>query len=348
MTSRNTWRFLIVIPVIGLATVDPGMIRTAFATSSSQLTHCASADLHGSIEGTASSSGREATLFEVTNVGHVSCAVVGYPALQLVEAHGVTPALTVKRVATIPLGGGIHEGRASSVDLAPGGGGGASFWLGYADSATKGRSAGCQTAFQLYLRIGQAGVQILPRTGIRWCGSFEETSLVSGRSGSLPGVPLATYFGGDRPCLVSQLVARTGPAVPGGLGHQGVTILFRNVSDFACTLHGFPRVVGTFAGGTRSVRATETTGGYLGGWFRERVGKLAPIPRITLRPHGGAVSVMVEDMAGRIPPCPEITTFWSTIPGAYFALHVHEVLPVCRMKSVTVHPFIAGVTGHAS
>ena len=348
MKSRSTWRFLIVISVIGLAAVNAGKIRAVSAASSPQLTQCATADLHGSIEGTASSGGRQATLFEIRDVGHTSCAVVGYPALQLVEAHGVTPTLKVERVATIPLGGGVHEGRASSVDLVPGSRVGASFWLGYTNSATKGQSGGCQTAFQLYLRVGTAGVQILPRTGIRWCDSFKETPLVAGRSGSLPGVPLAIYFGKDRPCLVSQLVARPGPGVPGGLGHQGVTILFRNVSSFACTLHGFPRVVGTFAGGTRSVRATETTNGYLGGWFRERDRNLPPIPTITLRPQGGTVSVMVEDLAGRIPPCPSITTFWLTIPEAHFALHVHEALPVCRVKSVTVHPFIAGVTGHAS
>jgi hypothetical protein len=312
------------------------------AADATSVVPCTSAQLHGEIVDTTSTNGRDATLLSVANVGRENCTVGGYPGIQFIAPHGVVPKLQVRHVMTVPLGGGAHRRPVAKVILGPGAE--ASFWLEYADGGASGPT-GCETAFQLLLRTSKANVQILPRTGVRWCGPLEETPLVAGNSGSLPAKPLATFFGQDRPCLVSQLVARPGAPVAGGLGHDASVILFQNVSDFACTLRGYPRVLGAFAGAKRGILATATVSGYMGGWGKSRGGKLLPIPTVTLGPRGGTASVRVEALAGRTPTCPEITTFWSTIPGGHFALSDATALPVCEMSSLAVHPFVPGKTG---
>ncbi len=336
------WRFA-VLPILTCSLAALALSIRVSAAEATNVAPCTNAELHGLIVGTTSTNGRDATLLSVANVGRANCTVGGYPGIQFIAPHGVVPELQVRQVMTVPLGGGVHRRSDARVILGPGAT--ASFWLEYADGGASGPTTGCETAFQLLLRTPKANVQILPRTGVRWCGALEETPLVGGNSGSLPVEPLAAFFGQDRPCLVSQLVARPGAPVAGGLGHDASVILFQNVSDFACTLHGYPRVLGAFAGAKRSILATATVSGYMGGWGTSRGGKLLPIPTVTLGPRGGTASVRVEALAGRTPTCPEITTFWSTIPGAHIALSDATALPVCEMSSLAVHPFVPGVTG---
>jgi hypothetical protein len=73
-------------------------------------------------------------------------------------------------------------------------------------------------------------------------------------------------------------------------GHTGVVLLFENVSDTACRLHGYPGLNALGANGQAVAHAKRTLQGYLGGFSG------TTIPSVEL-PPGGFASALAEALS---------------------------------------------------
>lgn len=127
----------------------------------------------------------------------------------------------------------------------------------------------------------------------------------------------------------------------GGLGHEGVVLLFKNVTSAPCTLSGYPGVAGLNASGQQVTEAQRTPNGYLGGM---RTGSSTP-PVVTLQP-GSVASAMVEGTdvpQGSAPSCTTYPSLLVTPPTSKKSKRVTVGLPGC--SPLQVHPILQGSTG---
>jgi hypothetical protein len=142
-------------------------------------------------------------------------------------------------------------------------------------------------------------------------------------------------------CLRSQLrVAFVG--VSGGLGHEGSVIQVTNVSGEACSLTGYPRVMGVFASGVQRI-FKDTVDGYLGGISYNPLSKVK-LPVVTLRARHGIASSMEESVLHL--RCPSFTSYVVSLPhvtGGTYTFHLHWSDRYCFQPEV--HPFVPGSTG---
>jgi hypothetical protein len=132
-------------------------------------------------------------------------------------------------------------------------------------------------------------------------------------------------------------------ATPGGLGHDGVVIRFRDVGP-RCVLGGYPGVDGLSAAGTRAVSAQRSRSGYLGGLRRLH----GPLPTVTLG-AGRTASALVEWISAPCSdthPCPQVHSLEVTPPGATRSARrrLTRGRPVA-ITDVEVHPVVPGRSG---
>lgn len=148
-------------------------------------------------------------------------------------------------------------------------------------------------------------------------------------------------------CVDIQLAVSATNA-PGGLGHAGMVIDYRNISDTACSLFGYPDVVGlNFATG-RSDAASLIRNGYLGGWRGYVNGKAKPLPLVLLRARQGVASSIVQwaDCAtAQQIGCSVLTQLWVNVPSCDRPFALKGWMLINRYFDAT--PIVPGNTGSA-
>ena len=124
-----------------------------------------------------------------------------------------------------------------------------------------------------------------------------------------------------------------------GLGHVGIPLVFRNVSDQACTLSGYPGVAGLDVHGSQTIQATRTPKGYLGGLTFSSGG---PVPAVDLQP-GATASALVEGTDTTEPACPIYPSLLVTAPNTFQSVSLDIEMPGCT--GLQVHPVVPGSSG---
>lgn len=128
-----------------------------------------------------------------------------------------------------------------------------------------------------------------------------------------------------------------------GLGHDGLTLLFRNTGPAACTLTGYPGVafVST-AGRRRRLDIARTPQGYLGGLSPSD--KVNPVVRLA---PGQTASALLEgeavDRAGR--PCTRYPEMLVTPPNQTVTVRFARAMSLCDPE---IHPVVPGTSGSQS
>ncbi|HEY5265990.1 MAG TPA: DUF4232 domain-containing protein [Acidimicrobiales bacterium] len=162
-------------------------------------------------------------------------------------------------------------------------------------------------------------------------------------------VPGSTVWAGATAvarCRDTQL-ATTGVEASGAAVTTGWVVRYKNVSATACTLTGYPNIVGVNFETGKSFAATHRRNGYIGGWQRSYSGKPKPLPTVVLTARGGVASSMVEYLgASPAPSCPIVTSLWVNVPGGArpFVLKVSTV--VCGQFNA--NPIVPGNAGWAN
>lgn len=136
-----------------------------------------------------------------------------------------------------------------------------------------------------------------------------------------------------------------------GVGHEGITLLFRNTGAVACELDGYPGVALLDASGRQVLQAVRTPSGYLGGLA---AGTSVP-PTLTVDP-GQVVSALLEGTdvpAGTATSCPYYPAVLVTPPNQTVSTRLvlttgsgtgpDRGLPGCSPPQV--HPVVPGTTG---
>ena len=153
-------------------------------------------------------------------------------------------------------------------------------------------------------------------------------------------------------CRDSQL-AVTAAQLPGAAVSGGVVVRYRNFSPYACTLSGYPTVIGLVSPTGPVQAAADTTSGALGGWQPNVPGAQKPPPTVVVSAKGGMASSDVEFVTGiGNLLCPSkrypllFHSLWLNVPGGTrpFALAVPEVI-VC--SHFDANPIVPGTTGSA-
>jgi Protein of unknown function (DUF4232) len=125
---------------------------------------CEASNLHAALAGSEGAAGTIELTFSLTNAAGTSCAMNGYPDVQLLDSTGSSMATTVNR------GGGLafENVPASTVSLAPGRS--AYFNLGYSD-VTVGTETGCPAASQVRITPpGSMSSAVVPVSDLDACG----------------------------------------------------------------------------------------------------------------------------------------------------------------------------------
>ena len=119
-------------------------------------------------------------------------------------------------------------------------------------------------------------------------------------------------------------------------GNAGFPISFRNSSNHACSLSGYPTVLATDSSSGRTVTARHFSSGYLGGAD-------LPVPTYVLAP-GDRVSVLVEgtdNPVGNASTCSTLNDLRVVV--GHRSVPTRQVLQNC--SGMQVHPYVPGLTG---
>jgi hypothetical protein len=147
-------------------------------------------------------------------------------------------------------------------------------------------------------------------------------------------------------CRDTQL-AITGVEASGAAVTTGWVVRYKNVTGTACTLTGYPAIVGVNFATGKSFAASDRRNGYIGGWQRSYSGEPKPLPTVVLRARKDVASSMVEYLgASPAPSCPIVTALWVKVPGGTrpFVLNVSTV--VCGQFDT--NPIVPGAAGWAN
>lgn len=120
-------------------------------------------------------------------------------------------------------------------------------------------------------------------------------------------------------------------------GHVGIALVFRNVSQTACSLYGYPGVAGLDSQGRQATEATRASSGFLGGSYTIRTVVLPP---------GGSASALVEGAdvpSGSETPCATYPALLVTAPGQTRSQVLRVSMPGC--PTIQVHPVVPGIDG---
>lgn len=143
-------------------------------------------------------------------------------------------------------------------------------------------------------------------------------------------------------CGIHQLRVSEGSG-DAGLGHVGYPVRFRNRSQTACSVHGYPGVAGLNKHGKQVEQALRTKNGYLGG---VRPGH--PIPTVILKP-GQVASALVEGTdvpSGHQKHCRVLHGLLVTPPNDRRSVHLKHAPPDC--SRIEIHPVVRGKDGTES
>ncbi len=151
------------------------------------------------------------------------------------------------------------------------------------------------------------------------------------------------------PCTSAQL-AVTGVAAEGAAVSAGEIVRYRNVSDAACTLHGYPIVVMLGDSAHRALLARDERDGYLGGWggYSSTSGP-TPLPVVELRARGGVASSLIQWVGcstGQQPGCVLYHRWWVEPPGGTRPVELRGDGLLLRYPSA--NPVVPGARGTAS
>ena len=168
------------------------------------------------------------------------------------------------------------------------------------------------------------------------------------------GVTTPTVAAGITRCRDSQLavtVAQLGGAAVTG----GFVVRYRNLSPYACTLSGYPTVIGVVSPTGPAQAATDVVSGVLGGWQTYAARAQEPLPTVVLSAKGGMASSVVEFVSTGSAQSLCFTkryplwfhSVWLNLPGGTrpFALSVPAVI-VCSYFDT--NPIVPGTTGSAA
>jgi hypothetical protein len=156
-------------------------------------------------------------------------------------------------------------------------------------------------------------------------------------------------------CHDSQM-AVTAAELPGVAVSGGIVVRYRNLSPYACTLSGYPTVVGLVSPTGPVQAAADVVSGGLGGWQPSAVGVQKPLPTVVVSAKGGVASSVVEFVDGATTDtfCPSkryplwLHSLWLNVPGGTrpFALAVSSMsIIVC--SHFEADPIVPGTTGTA-
>jgi hypothetical protein len=141
-------------------------------------------------------------------------------------------------------------------------------------------------------------------------------------------------------CAFAHLAISVGQ-IGAGLGHEGVSILFKNTGASKCSLSGYPGVAALGPTGAQLAQAQRTPSGYLGGM---QTGSTTP-PVVVLGP-GAVASALVEGTdvpEGVASSCPTYPALLVTPPTSTLSARLTVSLPGC--SPLEVHPVVGGTTG---
>jgi len=149
-------------------------------------------------------------------------------------------------------------------------------------------------------------------------------------------------------------IAITGTQLPGAAVSGGWVLRYRNVSSSACTLSGYPVVVGVVSATGKSEMAKRARSGALGGWEQRHPGAPKPLPIVVLRARTGVASSVVEFVAGATAQssCPNDSrplwfhALWVNVPGGTRPFVLKVSMVVC--SHFDANPIVPGATGSAN
>jgi DNA-binding beta-propeller fold protein YncE len=131
-----------------------------------------------------------------------------------------------------------------------------------------------------------------------------------------------------------------------GLGHEGLPILFRNVTPGPCMIFGYPGVAALNAKGRQVAQAVRTPSGYLGGLVSGQ--KTWPVVRLN---PGQSASALVEgdqDTSGSSSSCPSYPALLVTPPDTTNSFRVSAAsIPggLSGCTTIYIHPVVSGTSG---
>ncbi len=176
---------------------EPWTIRAPYAGTPVS-TPCSGSSLFANVSGQTAGAGNFGVLVTVKNVGHLTCAIDGYPIVALGGSSFGTP--LQHTIITSPFWGfGVTVGNTLPLFNLPVGRA-ASFWISGTDEPV-GTAPSCQSSQLLRLLIGKHSVATRNEldfgvtSKLNWCGDLAVSPIVPGRSGTLPAVPISKFLG---------------------------------------------------------------------------------------------------------------------------------------------------------
>ena len=150
----------------------------------------------------------------------------------------------------------------------------------------------------------------------------------------------------------------TATELPGAAVSGGAVVRYRNLSRHACTLSGYPAVVGLVSPTGPAEAAVDVVSTAFGGWQPYHLGVTEPLPTVVVRANGAKASSVVEFVStgSAQTPCPSghlplwFRSLWLDVPGGTrpFALALSSIaitMIVCSHFVTT--PIVPGTTGGA-
>jgi DNA-binding beta-propeller fold protein YncE len=161
-----------------------------------------------------------------------------------------------------------------------------------------------------------------------------------------PGPPSSpTPVGAVPQCLAYDLAVSPGKPED-GLGHEGLTLLFRNVSPGPCVIFGYPGVAALNSKGQQAVQAVRTPRGYLGGLANGQA--KWPVVELSSGQYASALVEGDQDTTGSSSSCPSYPALLVTPPDTTTSVRVSTAsisggLSGC--STIYVHPVVSGTSG---
>lgn len=138
------------------------------------------------------------------------------------------------------------------------------------------------------------------------------------------------------PSCSGDLIAVSHSHPQGATGHGNVVIVFRNISQHACTLRGYPGLDALGAGGTVLAHARRTLNGFTGG--------ASAVRTITLQSWQQASSdVEWRNFTADGHGCRFSNSIATTPPNTVKTFHRSVSVSVCNLQ---VHPVVRGTSGN--
>jgi DNA-binding beta-propeller fold protein YncE len=149
-------------------------------------------------------------------------------------------------------------------------------------------------------------------------------------------------------CLAYDLAVSPGRPVL-GLGHEGLPLLFRNVSPGPCIIFGYPGVAALNSKGRQVVQAVRTPRGYLGGLGNGQA--KWPVVELSSGQYASALVEGDQDTTGSSSSCPSFPALLVTPPDTSTSVVVSTAgIPggLSGCSTIYVHPVVAGTSGLGS